>query len=776
MHKLTWLILALFFINSPIFANTKNINNPLTTESFSFDVTTANKDFDKMNLNLSTQGLEQATLKKAIKTLKEQLNNAEECVRINEKKVTNLDLQIQEADQSNQTMEKVDKKLITNNSSADLIYLTKERKKIADILAQCRLFSIRANEALDVYSSTLSRIKKEKILEHSKPFWHNVKLLFNKKITLTNKPLTISEIPSQILHPKILYIIIATGFVLSSLVFYKASTSSRIRRYIHLRRVHLSNFLLLFFGLTCLITTSYLSFIYSQLPNTEHLLSWVTAALSIYFLLSFVFIIFYNIKKVKAFFCWYSLDYKFFKLLTIFITTLYATGTILKTLAKQLNINNLIWHLGQSIFLYIELLLVIGIVFYFCHSHRQISFIKKYKTIIKTISTIMFLSFAIINLVGYNLLSIHLTISGIFTFALIFSTIILEQGVAKLYHLCTADEATRTKLQYIFGYKSEQPLTEILILKTTIQIIIILGAAYLITQSWGYALDSIDMTFKYILNGIRFGNFTFNPARIISGVIVFCILYLLFRSISTAISRHEQFDGEEETQVAVASIFTYIGFGVALISALLIAGFDFTGLAIVAGALSVGIGLGLQSIVNNFVSGIILLIEKPIRPGDKINIDGVEGFVKKIRVRSTQILTPNREDMIIPNSDLITRRVTNYMYSDKHLTVYCEMGVGYENDLDLVMSLLIDIASKHPEVITSVKNNKPRVFLRSFGESSIVLQLWFLIKDCNKKTAVRSEIYLEILKVFKENNIIIAYPQRDLHVKVSDIKTIKEIS
>lgn len=770
MYKIIWLILSLVLINTSIFADTKPNNNQLNTESFAFDVTTANKEFDKMNLNLSTQGLEQSTLKKAIKTLKSQLKNAEECININEKKVNNLDSQIQEANQANQTTDNLDKEVLTNKSSADLVYLNKERKKIADTLAQCRLFSIRANEALEVYSSTLSRIKKEKILEHGKPFWNNIKQLFDKPITLTKKPINTDTLPPQILNLKRLYVILGAGFLLASLTYYKATNSANIRRYIHIKKVRLASFVALVIGSIFLLATAYLSLIYNQLPNSENLILWLTTALSIFFLSLFLINIFYNIKKIKAFFCWYSLDYKFFKLLTASIVILYGIGAILKNLAKQLNINNLIWNIGQSIFLYTELSLVIGMVFYFCHSHRQILLIKKYKNLIITLSSIMFLSFASINLIGYNLLSTHLTFSGIITFAVIFITIIIEQAITKLYNHLITDTRTRSKLRFIFGYKEDQPITEILILKTTLQIIIAIGAAYFITESWGYGLESIDTAFKYILNGVKFGNFTFNPARITSGIIVFCLLYLICRSISTAISRHEEFDGEEETQVAIASILSYIGFGVALISALLIAGFDFTGLAIVAGALSVGIGLGLQSIVNNFVSGIILLIEKPIKPGDKINIDGVEGYVKKIRVRSTQLLTPNREDMIIPNSDLITRRVTNYMYSDKHLTVYCEMGIGYENDLDLVMSLLIEIASKHPEVITNLKNNKPRVFIRSFGENSILIQLWFLIKDCNKKTAVRSEIYLEIFKAFKQNNVIIAYPQRDLHIKMSDIK------
>lgn len=775
MHKLIQLTCIIFLINQPIFADAKSVNNSLATESSAFDVTTANKDFDKMNLSLSTKGLEQTTLKKAVKTLKAQLNKAEDCISTNEKKVTNLDNQIQEANQANQTPDKIDKEIIASKSTADLVYLTKERKKIADTLAQCRLFSIRANEALEVYQTNLSRIKKEKILEHGKPFWSNVEQLFSKQMAFAKNPLTISNVPPEILNLRTLYVILGSSFLLAALIFYRFHESQKIRHYVNVKKLYFRSFVILFAGLTCLTTTGYLSFLYSESSSPVNFFLWLVTALSIYLLSLFLTIIFYNIKKIKALFCGYSLDSKFFKLLTIFAISLYATSEISKSLTRQIEINHLAWNIWQSIFLYLELIFATSFVFYFCQAHRQITLIKKYKNIIKTISTLMFVSFAILNLIGYNLLSMHLTFSGILTFTIIFATIILEQGIGKFYNLCITDAPTNTKLKYIFGYKQEQTFTEILILKTTTQIIIALGSLYLISQSWGYALESIDITFKYILNGVKFENFTFNPARIISGIIVFCVLYLIFRSISTSISRHKQFDGEEETQVAVASILTYIGFGVAIISALLIAGFDFTGLAIVAGALSVGIGLGLQSIVNNFVSGLILLIEKPIKPGDKISVDGVEGYVKKIRARSTQLLTPNREDMIIPNSDLITRRVTNFMYSDKHLNICCEMGISYDNDLDLTMSLLTDIAAKHPEVITTIKNNKPRVFLRAFGESSILIQLWFLIKDANKKAAVRSDIYIEIFKAFKENNIIIAYPQRDLHVKVSDIETIKEI-
>ena len=189
-----------------------------------------------------------------------------------------------------------------------------------------------------------------------------------------------------------------------------------------------------------------------------------------------------------------------------------------------------------------------------------------------------------------------------------------------------------------------------------------------------------------------------------------------------------------------------------MITGLLIAGFDFTGLAIVAGALSVGIGLGLQSIVNNFVSGIILLIEKPIKPGDHINVDGVEGIVKKIRVRSTQITTSAREDIIVPNSDLITRRVTNYMFSDKYLAIHCEVNVPYGSNTSLVKELLLKAANNHDEIINTPRN-KPSVLFRSFGEKALLFQLCCLIKDVNIKLLVQSDLNFAIDQLLRENNI-----------------------
>ena len=221
---------------------------------------------------------------------------------------------------------------------------------------------------------------------------------------------------------------------------------------------------------------------------------------------------------------------------------------------------------------------------------------------------------------------------------------------------------------------------------------------------------------------------------------------------STTISRHRQFEDEEETQVAIASILTYIGFALAPITALLVAGFNFTGLAIVAGALSVGIGLGLQSVVNNFVCGLILLIEKPIQAGDRIRIDGNEGFVKKIRVRSTHIITPAFEDIIVPNADLISKCVTNYVYSNKQCSIECDLTIPNGSDTQLMRELLLQAANSHEDVIKTGRN-KPYVLFRAFGEKGLVFQLCCLIKDVNKKRLVQSDLNFTINQLLRDNKI-----------------------
>jgi small-conductance mechanosensitive channel len=248
-------------------------------------------------------------------------------------------------------------------------------------------------------------------------------------------------------------------------------------------------------------------------------------------------------------------------------------------------------------------------------------------------------------------------------------------------------------------------------------------------------------------------------------LIIFSGLALLTRFLCARYLKSRKTEIHKGAHQAVATMMSYIGFIIALLIGLLIAGVNFTGLAIIAGALSVGIGLGLQNIANNFISGIILLLERPIKVGDRIMVGDVEGFVKKISIRATQITTLDQTDVIMPNAQLVSDQVTNLMFRDFQLRVCVTVGVAYGSDTELVRRLLLQAAEQHPDIIKDDPACKTYVLFESFGDNSLGFKLYCIIRDANKKYIVPSDLHFQIDKLFREHNITIAFPQRDLHIK-----------
>ena len=222
---------------------------------------------------------------------------------------------------------------------------------------------------------------------------------------------------------------------------------------------------------------------------------------------------------------------------------------------------------------------------------------------------------------------------------------------------------------------------------------------------------------------------------------------------------------ERGSREALVTVTGYSGVLVGILVALGVAGIEFTNIAIIAGALSVGIGFGLQNIVNNFVSGLILLIERPVKTGDWIVVGGTEGYVKRIRIRSTQIQTFDRADVIVPNSELISSQVTNWMLRDTTGRARIPVGAAYGSDTQKVKQVLIKVANEHPEVMTYDPALKPFVLFLGFGESSLDFELRIYIRNIDRRLRVISDINFAIDDAFREAGIEIPFPQRDLHIK-----------
>ncbi len=253
-------------------------------------------------------------------------------------------------------------------------------------------------------------------------------------------------------------------------------------------------------------------------------------------------------------------------------------------------------------------------------------------------------------------------------------------------------------------------------------------------------------------------------AKLFYAIIVFVMVMALTRLVQTGVKRgplaHSRADAG--VQNSLITLMGYAGLIVALFLGISALGFDLSNLALIAGALSVGIGFGLQSIVNNFVSGLILLFERPIKVGDWIITTSGEGTVKKISVRSTEIETFDRSSIIIPNSELISSAVTNWTHKNKLGRITVPVGVSYGADPEKVRDILLKCATDHSMIVSYPE---PFVTWMDFGASSLDFEIRGYLGDISKGLQVRTELRFAIFKALAEAGIEIPFPQRDVHVK-----------
>lgn len=294
-----------------------------------------------------------------------------------------------------------------------------------------------------------------------------------------------------------------------------------------------------------------------------------------------------------------------------------------------------------------------------------------------------------------------------------------------------------------------------------------MGFLIFMVQIWDTSETLLDSFSSFFLDGVEVSGTRFIPADILTAVAMFIALIMLTgwtkRWIEVRWLRHMNLD--RGARDALMAMVGYIGFIIAAIVALRFSGVSVASLAIIAGALSVGIGFGLQSIANNFISGLILLFERPIKSGDFVTIAGVEGFVRKISIRSTEIETLDRRNVIVPNSELISGQVTNWVLRDPHGRLTLNVGVAYGSDVELVQKLLVEAAMEHPDVIKEGRAPGPKALFMAFGESSLDFELRIWIHRIEKRFDVVSGVNFAIDKAFRAHGIQIPFPQRDLHVR-----------
>lgn len=262
-----------------------------------------------------------------------------------------------------------------------------------------------------------------------------------------------------------------------------------------------------------------------------------------------------------------------------------------------------------------------------------------------------------------------------------------------------------------------------------------------------------------------FGEGSISLSTIIYFVFSFWLLFFISsrvrRLLTTKVLANANFElGLRETIGSATRLVIIVIGSIVIIQS---AGIDLSALSLLAGALGVGIGFGLQNITDNSISGLIILFEKPIKVGDRIEVGDVNGDVLSISVRSTTILTNDNISIIVPNSEFISRQVINWSHNDRNIRFRIPVGVSYNEDPEKIKAILLSVADDNPNVL---KNPGPQVIFDGFGDSSLdfMLAVWTSTYIARPRI-LKSDLYFEIFKRFKTAGVEIPFPQRDIHIR-----------
>lgn len=448
--------------------------------------------------------------------------------------------------------------------------------------------------------------------------------------------------------------------------------------------------------------------------------------------------------------------------LKVFATVI-MLGILANALLDLTSRETLLTAFLHSLFLSMIIIVLMGITSSLGHFKETAGFHRL------RVAALLFWLFALgAGWLGYWNLSKYLAYGVFGTGLSLLALWIVDRTMADFYDgLNKGHHPWQARLRWFLRLKPSEKIPGLIWFRLITWLLIWLCFFLVALRFWGLSETGFALVTQYLVDGFRIGDLPIVPSKVLTGLLVFAVLLSVVRwgrnTTDLKLQQHTQLDAG--VRDALSSGILYAGFAAAILVGLSFVGVDFTKLAIIAGALSVGIGFGLQNVVSNFVSGIILLVERPVRPGDWIIIGNTQGFVTKVRVRATEIRTFDRSDVIVPNSLLVSEQVTNWTLRDAYRRIVIPLNVAYGSDLERVRDCLLKIAGEHEDVVGDGSDLAPLALFMGYGEGALKFELRCFVRNAMRALTVTSDINFAIDKAFREAGIRIPPPQREIVIK-----------
>lgn len=420
------------------------------------------------------------------------------------------------------------------------------------------------------------------------------------------------------------------------------------------------------------------------------------------------------------------------------------------------------WIFEISIFLVLLSLIRPSWISILVERSSYASFFRPFKHGLRVLLFIILASVLILDAMGYTYLSDYIADATLKSMGVILFMILVKNSLREWLDHILYDKLLK-KPNLHFTVVQQWVNTLQLWTQTALWVLFI----YTLTSIW----DIVPEVTHFIYQLWNWG-FVVGPIHVTVGLL-FSVLFIFY--VATLLSHLIQFllernlyprkDWDPGIRQAFSTGVRYLTALIALLISLRMLGFGLQNITVLAGALGVGLGFGLQNIANNFASGIILLIERPIKVDDLIQVNNTTGRVKKIGARSTVIETGEKASILIPNGELLAGQLTNWTYGNAVAGLNIPIGIAYGSDIEKASALLIQIASAHSSVL---KNPEPQVEFKNFGDSSLNITLHAWIADVSTKGVVQTELMIQINKKFQESGIEIPFPQRVVYVRKED--------